>query len=109
MKRRSTAGGKPVKARRHKAVTLKRSNASKVMRRSSSASTGEETENARLRRQLSEALEQQAASSAVLQVMSRSTFDLQPVLLSLLENAVRLCGADRGFLLRQDGDVYRPV
>src|SRR5215475_6316062 len=51
MKRRSRASGKSAKARRQKAVTPKRSNASKVMRRGSSASTGEETEIARLRRQ----------------------------------------------------------
>src|SRR5262245_29745271 len=61
----------------------------------------------RLTRERDEALEQLAATSEVLQVISRPIFDLQPVLGSLLQKAVRLCGADRGFILTKDADVYR--
>src|SRR5262249_41634607 len=56
-------------------------------------------------RELSDALAQQVATSEVLQTISRSAFELRSVLETLLENAVKLCGAEGGNLARVDGGV----
>src|SRR6516225_6428202 len=102
MRQRSRAGSEPAK-RRRKTAARKRGNAPKVaVRRSPPA--GQETEVARLTRELREGQEQQRATSEILGVVARSRTDLQSVLDTVCQSAAQLCEAYDASVWRPDGD-----
>jgi GAF domain-containing protein len=103
MRRRSKASSKLAKARSRKAKTLK------AVRHSSSSASGQETEVARLTRELHEAQEQQRATSEILGVVARSRTDVQSVLDTVCQSAAQLCEAYDATIWRPDGDRLLPA
>ena len=105
MKRRAAIGRNAAKTLRGKRV--KRRRAPKAKRSSTSSAAGPQARVRTLTRQLSEALEQQTATSEVLKAVSSSPGDLEPVFRAVMENAVRICEATLGDLYLRDGNGFR--
>ena len=109
MRRRSRAGGEPVKTQLRKTAVRKRGNTPKVARHRGSSADGLQAKVARLTGELKEAREQQTATGDVLKVISSSLGQLEPVFDAMLANAVRLCEASFGMLFRFEGGAWRAV
>jgi len=103
MRRHSEEGSKPVKARRRKTVTRKNRNSSKASHDRSVSGT----RLAQVTRERDEALEQQAAITDILRVISTSPSDVQPVLASVAKHAARICEAHVVDIAIVDNDVFR--
>src|SRR3974390_1395611 len=101
MRRRSRASSKPTKARSRKAKAVK------AVRQRSSSASGQETEVARLRRELHGAQEQQTATAEVLKTISASPAELLPVLEVVVRSAARFCEADDVTIFELDGQDLR--
>jgi hypothetical protein len=103
MSRRPKAGGKAHQKRRRKTIVPKGA------RRRASPAVGQETEVARLTRELKEAREQQTATAEVLRAISSSPGELDSVFKEMLEKATQICGASFGTLLLFEGNAFRRV
>ncbi len=66
-------------------------------------------ENVRLFQELNESLEQQTATSEILQIIAKSPTDVQPVLNVIAENAARICEANDAQIQRVDGEFFMTV
>jgi GAF domain-containing protein len=102
MKRRGGLSERPAKTRRRRAIRPKGPSA-KIAHRSI-PDLQEQLE--QQTRELKEAWEQQAATAKLLQVISRSSFDLQTVLDTLTQSAAQLCEAELASIYRPKGEAY---
>ena len=100
MRRRSRAGGEPVKTRRRKTAARKLDNAPKAVRGRSVSVPSQETEVARLTRE-------QTATAEILKIISASPTELQSVLEVVVKSAARLCKADDVTIFELDGQDIR--
>ena len=107
MRRRSRAGGEPVKTRRRKTAARKRGNAPKAVRRRGSSAVGLSEQVALFKRERDEALERQAATSEILKIISASPTQLRPVLEVVVKSAARFCEADDVTIFELDGQDLR--
>jgi signal transduction histidine kinase len=105
VRRHGTVSRKPSKTPHRKPTRRKRSTAPKPAR-NRRLDVSKDIEIARLARELTEALEQQTATSEVLRVISSSAGDLEPVFETLLRNATRLCEGKFGDIFRFDGNLF---
>ena len=109
MKRRSRAGAEATKGWRGKTPEPKRRNVPKVQARAKLSPATEETEVARLTRELSEERKQRTATSEVLHLLSGSQGDLNRLFDTILTNATKLCQATFGALFLCEADAFRVV
>jgi GAF domain-containing protein len=109
MKRRGKAGGKAADLRRPKAAGRKRGAVAKSKSQPRAAAAGLQERLERNKQELNEALQQQAATSEVLRLISAAPGDLKRVFSVILESATRLCQANFGTLYLAEGDFCRAV
>jgi signal transduction histidine kinase len=107
--RRQRKRGEKSRTRQGKTASPRRRNGPAASRRSGAASVRQKAEIVRLKRELDEALQQQAATAEVLQIISGSPGDLQPAFGKMLAHAARICKAKFGNVFRLDGDTLHLV
>lgn len=106
---------RPPRKTSHRAATApriskpKRRTGTKLLRKRRPSALSQASEVAHLTRERDEALDQQAATSEVLRVITASAGELRPVFHAILANAVRICDAKYGTLFRYDNDTFEAV